>query len=148
MPLLIALLVFLVFAGPYAETIWIQTQNDRVSGEAAAIADNMCVYRSYVQQYATANPTYTGAVPSAALALPYWFVAPGNVQNYVQAGSAYVYNTIPPQGLVAAIGTRTSYLVTVGTDNSGTLVGPTIVAGTSTITLPSQIPSGSVVITP
>jgi hypothetical protein len=148
MPLLIALLMFLVFAGPYAETIWIQTQNDRVTGEAAAIADNICAYRSYVQQYATANPTFTGPVSTAALALPYWFVVPGNVLNYVRAGSAYVYDTNPPQGLVAAIGTRSSNLVTVGTDSNGTLVGPTIVAGTGTITLPSQIPSGSVVITP
>jgi hypothetical protein len=88
MPLLIALLMFFVFAGPYAETIWIQTQNDRVSGEAVTIADNLCVYRSYVQQYATANPTYTGTVSTAALSLPTWYVFPASVQNYVQTSSA------------------------------------------------------------
>ncbi|CAB3755863.1 type IV pilus biogenesis protein PilM [Paraburkholderia humisilvae] len=146
MPLLIALLVFFAFAADYEGSVWIRLQNARVSQEANAMGDSMRVYRSYVQQYATTNRGYIGQVPDSVL--PTWYVRPTTVGNYVSSGTAYVYNTAPPQGLVAAIATRSAYLATVGTNVNGRLVGPAIGPTSTQVTLPAQVPQGSVVITP
>ncbi|MDR9060734.1 hypothetical protein FEP37_05917 [Burkholderia multivorans] len=106
----------------------------------------MRVYRNYVQQYAIANSTFTGQVPDSVL--PTWYVRPTSVNNYVSNGAVYVYNTAPPQGLVTAIATRSSYLITVGTNVNGHLVGPSIGPASPSVSIPAQVPQASVVITP
>ncbi|WP_410694343.1 type IV pilus biogenesis protein PilM, partial [Chryseobacterium sp. SIMBA_038] len=77
MPLLIVLLMFLAFATEYEESVWTRAQNARVSQEANVVGDSMRVYRTYVQQYSTANPSYTGQVPDSVL--PTWYVRPTSV---------------------------------------------------------------------
>ena len=146
MPLLIVLLIFLAFATEYEESVWTRAQNARVSQEANVVGDSMRVYRTYVQQYATANLAYTGQVPDSVL--PTWYVRPTSVNNYVSNGAVYVYNTAPPQGLVTAIATRSSYLITVGTNVNGLLVGPSIGPASPSVSIPAPVPQQSVVITP
>ncbi|AJY03111.1 type IV pilus biogenesis protein PilM [Burkholderia sp. SIMBA_043] len=146
MPLLIVLLMFLAFATEYEESVWTRAQNARVSQEANVVGDSMRVYRTYVQQYSTANPSYTGQVPDSVL--PTWYVRPTSVNNYVSNGAVYIYNTAPPQGLVTAIATRSSYLTTVGTNVNGLLVGPSIGPASPSVSIPAPVPQQSVVITP
>jgi len=141
-PFLIALIVITGFVDSTMRT----TSDFQVVAEATAIGDNMRAYMSYVRQYASANPAFTGNVPDAANPyLPTWYIRPTTVNNWVASGTAYVYNTAPPIGLAGYISKSGYYTLKVGVNSNGLLSGP-MTYGVAPIAIPPGVPQNSVVL--
>ena len=120
------------------------TEQFNNSSEVAAIAGNMLVYRGAVLDYAKANTGFTGTIGDSNLTtLPSWYVHMAGVNNYINAGVAYIYYTNPNQALAYRLVKQTqSY--NAGIQRSGFLYNP--LGGVSVIPVPTpQIPEGAVV---
>lgn len=118
-----------------------EADNSFKTSELDAIASSMLIYSNAVGNYAKANPGVAASVPDASLALPNWYVRVVGVNNYISAGTAYVYYTGKPD-LVDVLAEKTES-VSVGTNQSGTLVSPKW--GVTPIIIPGGVPSGAVV---
>lgn len=120
------------------------SQNQGMSdAEVAAMSGSMLVYRNSVVAYTEANPTFIGSVSDAALSLPTWYIKPPGLNNYVGAGTSYVYLTAALPGLAGALASKTES-TSIGTNQGGLLSSPN--TGSTGIHLPGQIPLSAVVI--
>lgn len=131
-------------------TLFLQTSSrtniNANATEAIAIAENMIVYRNAVSPYARDNPTVDGTVTDSALGLPMWYQRIGGVNNYVNAGTGYVYFSSNRPELTYQILKASHNAITTGIKQGGHLINPLNTTNYSTpITLPSAIPDGSVV---
>lgn len=111
--------------------------------DVSATSVSMLVYRNLVAEYASSNPAFVGVVSDTSLLFPSWYVKPLNLSNYISTGKSYTFypGTLP--GLVGELARQTES-VNVGTNQNGVLVAPNM--ANSGITLPAQIPNGSVVL--
>lgn len=118
-----------------------------VDAESDMTARNMLVYRQAVTAYLAANPTATGTVADASLALPSWYVKTAGITNLIDAGIPYVFTTTPPRGLPNRLMNITNNSATVGTKIGGILINPYSTTNISLpIAVPSSIPDSAVVI--
>lgn len=115
--------------------------NSYNTAQLDAIAANMLVYSNAVGNYAKANPGLSVSVADASLALPSWYVRIAGVNNFISAGTAYVYYTGRPE-LVSVLAEKTES-VKVGTNQSGALASPGW--GATSIPIPASVPAGAVV---
>lgn len=119
------------------------------SAQSVGLANNMMVYAQHVKAYARANPTVIGPVADSSLGLPGWYTKALALQNYVNAGAGYVYTTGPGMDLAHSVVIESKYRLPVGINTSGTLLRPHSSTNSShPISIPSAIPSGSIVIAP
>lgn len=143
---LLTIFMFVVAAVGTVATVTHNARNDEAQKSlSTSYVGNMMVYRNAVATYAAANPTVTGEVANSALNLPAWFTPMANVRNRVQAGQAFVYfaaGTID-KGQAYAMMKQADNSILVGLRRGSTLYNP--IAGTTAITLPTQIPEESVV---
>lgn len=139
--LLIALFIFSAFIFGASQ----KSQNEILAtGELAAVAGNMLVYRNAVARYAAANPLASGAIADASLGLPSWYRKHTSLGNYINTGRSYVYyfgGDVP--GLAGALHAKTESAA-VGVNAGGILNTPA--NGNTGIALPAQVPAQAVVI--
>jgi hypothetical protein len=81
---------------------------------AAAITDNIKVYRQHVIAYAQAHPSISGVIPEASLGLPSWYSKTQDMGNYVESGKGYVYYTGHVPGIKQQMFKAFDYSVKVG----------------------------------
>lgn len=110
-----------------------------------SVAASVVIYQRQAAEYAYNNPGFTGAIPTAALNLPSWYVVLPGISNYATAGTVYVYYTDNRPGLPAALYSK-SRATGVGTARAGYLYTP---QGSNTgRALPAVITNGSLVYAP
>jgi hypothetical protein len=115
--------------------------------ETANIGQSMMALHTFASEYASSNSTYVGTASNAVLATPTWYVRPGFVNVYVNAGKAYVYYTGSVQGLPGWLLTTSQDAYGAGVNNNGILVSAGA-TDTSAETIPTQVPNGAVVLMP
>lgn len=148
---LIAPLLLLMFIGQLMFSIVTTndaniTLNDK---EIEAVGQNMLVYSTYARRYANANPALVGAVNSAAIGFPTWYVPPAQVANYMSGGKAYVYYTGQLKGLPYYLVSSTQDGFRAGINVNGVLASPTVPSTATTgLVIPAAVPNGAVVLMP
>lgn len=122
-----------------------QTDQERRSANAdvSSAASGLLVYRNAVTNYVLSNPTFNGVVVDAQLSFPSWYVKAPNLGGYVAGGTSYSYYSGALPGLASELARRTESF-NVGINQNGVLLSPN--QANVGITLPVQIPNGSVVL--
>ncbi|MCA8198537.1 type IV pilus biogenesis protein PilM [Burkholderia vietnamiensis] len=116
---------------------------------AASVGDSMVILDNYAAAYAEQHPAFTGAATATMIGLPSWFNAAPFVSSYIQTGHAYTYYTGSVQGVEGYLSQKMQNGYAVGTNNHGVLASATLpAAATATSTIPSAVPSGSVMYMP
>ncbi|MBN3729533.1 type IV pilus biogenesis protein PilM [Burkholderia sp. Tr-20390] len=117
--------------------------------DTTTIGQSMLVLHGFAALYASKNPGYTGYANDATLGSPSWYNRPSYVGSYLTGGKAYVYYTGAVQGLPAYLVTTSGDIYGAGTNQNGVLMSPSATpAATASLTIPSQVPNGSVVVMP
>ncbi|MBR8428919.1 type IV pilus biogenesis protein PilM [Burkholderia cenocepacia] len=117
--------------------------------DTVAIGQSMLALHGFAALYASKNPGYSGYANDATLGSPSWYNRPTYVSTYLTGGKAYVYYNGPVQGLPAYLVATSGDIYGAGTNQNGVLVSPSALpADTATLTIPSQVPSGSIVVMP
>ena len=115
-----------------------------VSARASAdLAWNLGVYRAAVIQYASAHPSFSGAVPDEALTFPSWYKKHDLWANQVAGKTIAVYATRPLTAELAAevvALSKNSLLAGVADAKRGMLYSP--IYGATDIPIPASIPDG------
>ena len=143
MPLLWVLLVVTLTITFLSNAEQQRQERNTVYADVTAASVNVLVYRNAVANFASSNPTFSGTVSDAQLVLPSWYVKSASLGNYISAGISYSFYTSVLTGLVGELARRTES-VNVGTNQNGVLLAPNM--ANMGVTLPAQIPNGSVVL--
>ena len=122
-----------------------RNHNNRLEIQADATALNMRIYNRAVYSYAKANNVVSGTVNDSGLTFPTWYTKMANIQNIVSAGIVYTYYAPTMPGLASHLINASGNTINVGTKQGNSLINP-INKMTYSITLPSTIPDGSVVL--
>ncbi|KVV07304.1 type IV pilus biogenesis protein PilM [Burkholderia ubonensis] len=117
--------------------------------DTVMIGQSMLALHGIAALYASNNPGYSGYANDATLGSPSWYNRPSYVSTYVSGGKAYVYYNGPVQGLPAYLVTTSGDIYGAGINQNGVLVSPSALpSATASLTIPSQVPNGSVVVMP
>lgn len=138
-----------ILFGGYAVRAQEHVNTNIQTNEATSFAGSMRIYGVYVNAYAVANPTASGAIADSALGLPAWFNRLNTIQNYVESGKGYVYIPNSNSDLAYRLVKQGGHTTHAGIKVGGNLINPLSKTNyTSPYPLPSSIPDGSVVIAP
>lgn len=141
-------LIWMFFAVLISSSVLLSTEDinqDQAirDAEISAMSESMLIYRNLVAAFLDANPAYGGVAPDALLSLPTWYNKPSALNNYITAGTSYVFYSSELRGLAGALASKTESTL-VGTNFGGVLSSPN--TGNTGILLPAFIPIYAVVI--
>lgn len=105
------------------------------------------LYREAVNNYASANLSYSGTVPTGALSLPPGTIIPPNFSNTISGGTAWSWVTpgpgVSPAVLLSSLSGKSRESLLVGLNQKGTLYSP--VTGSTGIPVPGAVPNGALI---
>jgi len=108
--------------------------------QSCADGPRFMAYRTAVQSYLVANPTFSGAVPASSLSLPPGTPATG-LSNYIQARQAVVYASLGSSAFECAADQRWGATVALGFAQGGRWVSPD--HGDLGFSVPAYVPEGA-----
>ena len=116
---------------------------------AVRLAHQFEVYREAVDNFASGHPGFSGTVPPDSLALPPGMTVPPDFSNDLEGGTAFAWafpgtDFISPEEILGPLTEISEGSVLVGRNSGGILVSP-VLGPESSIPLPGEIPSGSLV---
>ena len=105
------------------------------------------LYREAVNNYASANLSYSGTVPTGALSLPPGTIIPRYFSNTISGGTAWSWVSpspgVSPAAILSSLSGKSRESLLVGLNQKGTLYSP--VTGPTGIPVPGAIQNGSLV---
>ena len=143
MPLLWVLFVVMLSISFMFNSEQKHQERNAAFADVTATSVNMLVYRNAVANFASSNSTFSGVVADTQLLFPNWYVKSSNLSNYVSNGKSYSFYSGTLPGLAGELARRTES-INVGTNQNGILLAPNMM--NLGVTLPAQIPNGSVVL--
>ena len=107
-----------------------------------ALAQNMIIYKSAVNNYLSANPTYNGTIPDSSLVFPSWYSKMANWTNNASSGRYSIYLATPlGEVITGELADLSEGSMNAGVKQSGTLWVSGY--GNTTVALQPAIPNGS-----
>ncbi|WP_053764625.1 type IV pilus biogenesis protein PilM [Leptospirillum ferriphilum] len=118
-----------------------------ISRKGSQISTLFELYREAVNNYASANLSYSGTVSTGALSLPPGTIIPPNFSNTISGGTAWSWvspgSGVSPAVLLSSLSGKSRESLLVGLNQKGTLYSP--VTGPTGIPVPGAVPNGALV---
>lgn len=140
--LVLSLILAMIVSESAFEAMTAQTRQTHQS-QSVALGTSLLIVRKALQAYVAANPLAQGEIPLAELGLPQWVSIGHPVRTLVDNGHIYVY--APPPRAAADLSELLAQSPSglIGVSRAGQLATPSFIP---TISLPSTIPEGSIVL--
>lgn len=131
-----------------AMSVWFFNKNQTMTAasmshsETDAVINHIKIYANSIENFIKNHPSYHGQVMDKQLMLPSWFTGDRRIKKHIFLGRGYLYIPTKP-GLLGALNQALHGSLLLGTVKNKKMIYFT--EGKSEISLPAEIPDGSIV---